>query len=754
MAQNNRVPKQWRLTKEETLTSFEDWKSNLIYSLRQDQYFVPFLRQNIEWRKRKHEPNFGLRALNGRSQEQRVADLENLLDNIANFCPVIKRKTITHESDSLSSIWAAIRLHYGFQTSGANFLDFVNPTFKLASDERPEDLYQRMAAFIDDNLLSTENNLRHDGNLPTENEQISPTLENLIVLLWLERVHPKLPALVKQKYAPELRRNTLYSLRPEISMSIPSLLDELQNIDEARVMRLTGMPQRGFSSQRNESHRDSYRNVRPSTSNQQRQSKPQYSANRSTRPRQGPECSLCRQANRKEYSHWLSKCKFLSNSDRKYMATTRQIMAACNDESSQEDDDTQDSYCDEEYLQASTGRIVASPQLSDEMASTNRVMIKTSPKMNVFFGSSPATITLDCGGEADMIRKDTAIALGIDILPTRHMADQADGESKLKVCGEAHAVFARGSRTFQFSGLVVDKLSADILGATPFLTRNRIDISSWRDHITFADGETLAYSASIKSNDAPPPKIRSTTVLRASRGETVWPGGFIDMPIPKNHIPDGIDKDFAVEPRSFDATPLEFFAPSMTKSVDSVIRLVNSSDTPKVVKRHEHLCQISEVLSPVPSNPPTKPLSRLVEIDSQAPPFSDPIQLDKDNILSPHIKTAFKQLHKKYDSVFDPAFGTYNHAFGKFEAVVNMGPVLPPQRKGHLPHYSQDKMSCLQDKFDTLTDLGVFAIPSQIDIPVEYLNPSFLVKKQNASDSFRLVTAFNEVAKYCKPNHL
>ena len=113
MAQNNRVPKQWRLTKEETLTSFEDWKSNLIYSLRQDQYFVPFLRQNIEWRKRKHEPNFGLRALNGRSAEQRVADLENLLDNIANFCPVIKRKTITHESDSLSSIWAAIRLHYG-----------------------------------------------------------------------------------------------------------------------------------------------------------------------------------------------------------------------------------------------------------------------------------------------------------------------------------------------------------------------------------------------------------------------------------------------------------------------------------------------------------------------------------------------------------------------------------------------------------------------------------------------------------------
>ena len=223
------------------------------------------------------------------------------------------------------------------------------------------------------------------------------------------------------------------------------------------------------------------------------------------------------------------------------------------------------------------------------------------------------------------------------------------------------------------------------------------------------------------------------------------------MPIPKNHISDGVDKEFAVEPRSFDVNPQQFFESGMTKSVDSVIRLVNSSDTPKVVKRHEHLCQISEVLSPVPLNPTAKPLSRLVEIDNHAPPFSDPIQLDNDNILSPHIKNAFKQLHEKYDSVFDPAFGTYNHAFGQFEAVVNMGPVLPPQRKGRLPYYSQDKLSCLQDKIDKLTDLGVFADPSQIESPVEYLNPSFLVKKQNASDGFRLVTAFNEVAKYCKP---
>ena len=64
-------------------------------------------------------------------------------------------KTITHESDSQSPIWDALRLHYGFQTSGATFLYFVNHAFKFAPNERPENLCQLKAAFIDDNLFST-----------------------------------------------------------------------------------------------------------------------------------------------------------------------------------------------------------------------------------------------------------------------------------------------------------------------------------------------------------------------------------------------------------------------------------------------------------------------------------------------------------------------------------------------------------------------------------------------------------------------
>ena len=98
--------------------------------------------------------------------------------------------------------------------------------------------------------------------------------------------------------------------------------------------------------------------------------------------------------------------------------------------------------------------------------------------------------------------------------------------------------------------------------------------------------------------------------------------------------------------------------------------------------------------------------------------------------------------------VFTPST-SYNGAMGPFEAVVNIGSVQPPQRKGRIPQYARDKLVELQQKFDELEMDGVFARPENVGITVEYLNPSFLVKKE--SGGYRLVTAFGDVGRYSKP---
>ena len=55
---------------------------------------------------------------------------------------------------------------------------------------------------------------------------------------------------------------------------------------------------------------------------------------------------------------------------------------------------------------------------SDEnkhVPSIRRVMIKSCPYFDVYYGNAVTTITLDCGAVADLIRYDVCLSLGIPI---------------------------------------------------------------------------------------------------------------------------------------------------------------------------------------------------------------------------------------------------------------------------------------------------------------------------------------------------
>ena len=123
--------------------------------------------------------------------------------------------------------------------------------------------------------------------------------------------------------------------------------------------------------------------------------------------------------------------------------------------------------------------------------------------------------------------------------------------------------------------------------------------------------------------------------------------------------------------------------------------------------------------------------------------------MNPDNIITSACEKQFRESLQEFDEVFNPVFSTYNQSLGPFKAVVNMGDVKPPQRKGRLPQYSRDRLVELQAEMDKLEELDVLQVPENLNVTVEYLNPSFLVKKPDGS--WRLVTAFNEVGKYCKP---
>ena len=103
---------------------------------------------------------------------------------------------------------------------------------------------------------------------------------------------------MKQKYGSELRNKTLTSLKPEISQTLGSLLDELRSIEDTKAMRIGSTKPR--------SHPNSDRG----------------------QPRRRPflSCILCEIAGRPHSTHKLMDCRYLPDRDRRPWARSRMVM--------------------------------------------------------------------------------------------------------------------------------------------------------------------------------------------------------------------------------------------------------------------------------------------------------------------------------------------------------------------------------------------------------------------------------------------
>ena len=239
-------------------------------------------------------------------------------------------------------------------------------------------------------------------------------------------------------------------------------------------------------------------------------------------------------------------------------------------------------------------------------------------------------------------------------------------------------------------------------------------------------------------------RIQSYTARSGPNAHTVWPGEFLEV---NCDIDPNEDTLVAVEPHIDSKFTV---LPQVTTCLNGKLRLTNSSDLPIKVKQNQHIAIVSRVMSDSDSLPTSS------HAPTMSPPLSNPqddvssISVNPDNMSeAAAFSNHFREVHSRFAHVFSPTYPGYNGRAGALKATVNVADSLPPQRKGRIPQYSRNKLQLLQDQFDSLEHLGIFGKPEEVGVKVEYVNPSFLIKKPNGS--FRLVTSFGEVARYCKP---
>ena len=412
---------------------------------------------------------------------------------------------------------------------------------------------------------------------------------------------------------------------------------------------------------------------------------------------------------------------------------------------------------DDEEADSQSGAVAIIPQESGNL-SLRRVDIESSPILEVQCGSTTVPVVIDSGAESSLIEEEYALSTGATILKTTTKAHQADGQSSLEIVGEVHMEFKRYPHTFKFNGLVARKLKDKVIAGMPFLSTNDIYIRPSQKTIHIGDKEVIYYGTPRRKGATNTSRRTTAVILRIPEQTTLLPGDKMNIPVPAGcHLEK--DEFIAVEPR-VDSHSLKsekfgnmWLKPHIAVPTNGLISLCNNTSEPILLKKHEQVGNLRPVVPADEGNTSTvaqstashQPSKTLL---SETTDYLN-VVVDPDGALSDTMKAKFRDLHKEYKSVFDSrTLGCYNGASGPLEVKINMGPTLPPQRKGKMPLYNRSLQEEQQVICDDLEGT-VFAKPEDLGITVEYLNPSFLVRKPSGKK--RLVTAFGEVGQYSKP---
>ena len=756
-------PKVIPLGDQETLSSLEQWRQNVLYHLRLNEDFRPFLNKDFG-KKTRANPLRGLtddeevRTIKNtvgadvlvttivQSKEDKCFIVDTLLEQIANFAPTIPRNDIVRDSANLQDVWGKIRLYFNLEKSGA----LANECWsvKRKPDETPQALFARLKQTYDENLITSHGLAHVDGPLE-EDEEMSPSLHSTLILHWLNILHPQLRDAVTSRFSTQLRSRTYASLFPEISRSVCSLLEELNG--EAATNRVfSRQPFRNQSYQNNSNRNQSYHSNFKSSGSFIKKC-----------------CDYCKMTGKEKWwTHNMDSCFFIAKDKLKMRGGAAAKQIQCDDDESLLNEQLEE-FCKLSDKFSDTDNCVVEHDNRIVEHIMNYIDVNASPVLVLNKNNKSYPFVLDTGCTGSIVPESVAVDFEVPIEPTQQRARAADGK-RLNIIGQVNVVLHRKSKSYQLCALVCTD-TVDLLAGMPFMKDNDIGVRPATDEIIIDGHEFIKYNPIRTSKNENANRITQFTVQSQSR-QVILPG---ESGVFAVHGFKGISEKAVVEPR-WDShcnkittkTSQLWPTPQIVDIKNGTVEIANQSTQPVVIKRLEHIGQIQPLISEevtssntfIDSSHTEKPtvIKSYPTVKSQVIKSSDhsaSVQVNPDKILSASDEAKFRQLLKTYDHVFSPVTSTYNGKFGECFVEVNMGKNLPPQRKGRVPFYGRDNLQLLQQKFDDLEKIGVFSRPQDIGVTVENTNPSFLVNKPHSSDPTdkRLVTEFASISEYCRP---
>ena len=130
-----------------SIAEFETWRHSVLYNLRLDGEFKEYLESGYKFGKKSNATPLRELKPSGtgdtlKTAETKCAEVDMMLSQISQFCPVIPHNDIVRDCATLDEVWQVIRLHSNIVTTAALLNDCWNITRK--PDETPQALYSRL----------------------------------------------------------------------------------------------------------------------------------------------------------------------------------------------------------------------------------------------------------------------------------------------------------------------------------------------------------------------------------------------------------------------------------------------------------------------------------------------------------------------------------------------------------------------------------------------------------------------------------
>jgi len=165
--------------------------------------------------------------------KKRQRDLRTVLSIVGKCVSQGHYDAVVRHSTSMQWIFNMLRCDYDIQQKGIHFFNILDLKYD-SSKSTPIAFFNQYRNLITNNLSRKNDVIKYKNNLKlTNDEKMSPMLEDMVLLNVLKEIEPRLPSHVRTHYTLKMSKSDkLMDFKNDIMNNIPKFLQELERDDQ------------------------------------------------------------------------------------------------------------------------------------------------------------------------------------------------------------------------------------------------------------------------------------------------------------------------------------------------------------------------------------------------------------------------------------------------------------------------------------------------------------------------------------------